>query len=98
MPSVHFLLSVAALALASSALALSTTHKHGKRALDATSLATRYFGNDAPWYKNRIPFFECSDSQIQDTYYYRWQVFRAHQRDIGQRGYVSTGGSLPTSF
>lgn len=62
-----------------------------KRALDTKSLASQYFGNDAPWYQDRVPFFECSDSDIQDVYYYRWQIFRAHQRDLGERGYISTG-------
>ncbi|CZT18079.1 uncharacterized protein RCC_03918 [Ramularia collo-cygni] len=58
--------------------------------LDTAALATRYFGNDSPWYRDRIPYFEISDPSIQDVYYYRWGVYRAHQRDIGQRGYVST--------
>jgi hypothetical protein len=62
-----------------------------KRALDTKSLATKYFGNDAPWYQDRIPYFECSDTEIQDVYYYRWKIFRAHQRDLGERGYISTG-------
>lgn len=62
-----------------------------KKSLDTDDLATRYFGNDAPWFKDAgIPFFECSDQQIQDVYYYRWKIFRAHQRDVGERGYVST--------
>jgi hypothetical protein len=62
-----------------------------KRAIDTKSLATKYFGNDAPWYQDRIPYFECSDTEIQDVYYYRWKIFRAHQRDLGERGYISTG-------
>ncbi|PYH88010.1 six-hairpin glycosidase [Aspergillus ellipticus CBS 707.79] len=59
-------------------------------ALDADSLTTQYFGNDAPWYRDRIPLFETSLSDIQDVYYYRWSVFRAHQRDLGSNGYIST--------
>ncbi|KAM3414838.1 hypothetical protein BST61_g9982 [Cercospora zeina] len=59
-------------------------------ALDTASLANSYFGNGAAWYSYKIPYFEASDSQIQDVYYYRWMIFRAHQRDPGQRGYVST--------
>ena len=59
-------------------------------ALDTNGLANRYFGNDAAWYRDKIPYFEASDSEIQDVYYYRWKIFRAHQRDLGQRGYVST--------
>jgi hypothetical protein len=62
-----------------------------KRGLDTQALAQEYFGNDAPWYQDRVPYFECSDSEIQDVYYYRWKIFRAHQRDLGERGYISTG-------
>lgn len=62
-----------------------------KRGLDTQALAQEYFGNDAPWYKDRVPYFECSDSDIQDVYYYRWKIYRAHQRDLGERGYISTG-------
>jgi hypothetical protein len=75
-------LSAASLAVASPLL---------KRGLDAQALAQKYFGNDAPWYEDRVPYFECSDSDIQDVYYYRWKIFRAHQRDLGERGYISTG-------
>lgn len=66
-----------------------------KRGLDTQSLATQYFGNDAPWYQDRIPYFECSDSDIQNVYYYRWKIFRAHQRDLGAKGYISTGMHIP---
>jgi hypothetical protein len=58
--------------------------------LDADALATQYFGNDAPWYHDRIPFFESSDKDITDVYYYRWKIFRAHQRDLGPNGFIST--------
>jgi hypothetical protein len=58
--------------------------------LNAAALATHYFGNDAPWYRDRIPFFESSDKEITNVYYYRWKVFRAHQRDLGSNGYIST--------
>ncbi|KAL6707506.1 hypothetical protein ACN47E_004076 [Coniothyrium glycines] len=58
--------------------------------LDADVLSAKYFGNDAPWYRDRIPFFESSDQQITDVYYYRWNIFRAHQRDLGALGYIST--------
>ncbi|PQE23441.1 six-hairpin glycosidase protein [Rutstroemia sp. NJR-2017a BBW] len=59
-------------------------------ALDRASLATKYFGNDAPWYLDRIPFFESSDADITNVYYYRWKIFRSHQRDLGANGYIST--------
>jgi hypothetical protein len=58
--------------------------------LDSDSLAAKYFGNDAPWYRDRIPFFESSDKDITDVYYYRWKIFRSHQRDLGANGFIST--------
>lgn len=58
--------------------------------LDAHAIATARFGNDAPWYEGNIPLFESSDRKLDQIYYYRWSVFRAHQRDLGPRGYITT--------
>ena len=33
---------------------------------------------DFEWYKEQIPFFECPDSDIQTTYYYRWDLLTKH--------------------
>ncbi|KAL2812278.1 Six-hairpin glycosidase-like protein [Aspergillus granulosus] len=63
---------------------------HMAAALDAEALTSQYFGNDAPWYLDRIPLFETSVSEIQEVYYYRWGLFRAHQRDLGEDGFLST--------
>lgn len=62
----------------------------GTAVLDHQRLAGTHFGNDAPWYLDNIPFFEASDARITQIYYYRWQVFRAHIRDLGERGHVFT--------
>lgn len=53
-------------------------------------IALARFGNDALWYESRIPFFESADPKIDAVYYYRWALFRAHQRDLGDEGYIST--------
>ncbi|KAJ5755999.1 Six-hairpin glycosidase-like protein [Penicillium manginii] len=58
--------------------------------LNTAKILQEYFGNDASWYSDRIPIFESSASDIQDVYYYRWKIFRAHQRDLGADGYIST--------
>ncbi|KAF4975917.1 hypothetical protein FDECE_18526, partial [Fusarium decemcellulare] len=50
----------------------------------------QHFANDADWYRDRIPIFECSDKSITDVYYYRWKIFRTHQRNIGSYGYITT--------
>jgi hypothetical protein len=59
-------------------------------ALDAKALTDKYFGNDASWYLSRIPLFESSDTTLNEVYYYRWKIFRAHQRDLGAKGFIST--------
>ncbi|KAH7389750.1 Six-hairpin glycosidase-like protein [Pyrenochaeta sp. MPI-SDFR-AT-0127] len=71
-------------------LALLQVISSASALLNADELAVRYFGNDAPWYRNRIPFFESSDRAITEVYYYRWKIFRSHQRDLGANGYIST--------
>lgn len=60
------------------------------RAIDTARVARQHFGNDAPWYESRIPFFESADPQLDAVYYYRWALFRAHQRDLGAQGFIST--------
>lgn len=49
-----------------------------------------HYGNDKEWYRQNIPFFECSDEKLEDVYYYRWKLYKAHLRNIGERGYVVT--------
>lgn len=58
--------------------------------MDRQYIARKHFGNDAPWYVERIPFFESSDPQLDAVWYYRWSLFRAHQRDLGAEGYITT--------
>jgi hypothetical protein len=58
--------------------------------LPTERLAQTAFGADAPWFERNIPFFECSDPQIQKIYYYRWGVYKAHIRDVGERGTIIT--------
>jgi hypothetical protein len=59
---------------------------HAQPNLPRKSIATKYFGADAPWYLRNIPFFEIDDQEIQEVYYYRWKVFRSHIREIGPEG------------
>lgn len=54
------------------------------------TIARARFGDDAPWFERNIPFFECSDPLLQDTYYYRWRLYKAHLRDLGRAGTVVT--------
>lgn len=58
--------------------------------IDHNKLASQYFNEDAQWYIDNIPFFECSDKKIQEVYYYRWKLYKAHIRNIGESGYVIT--------
>ena len=58
--------------------------------LDQNALATKYYGEDASWYLDNIPFFECSDQEIEQVYYYRWKLYKAHIRNVGQNEFVIT--------
>lgn len=58
--------------------------------LDRSSLATRYYGEDSSWYLANTPFFECSDSMLQDVWYYRWKMYKAHLRRTGDDDWVVT--------
>jgi len=78
------------IARAAALLLLLATPAMARPALDTAHIARAHFGNDAPWYRDRIPFFESSDATLNAVYYYRWSIFRAHQRDLGEKGYIST--------
>ena len=53
-------------------------------------LAKNYYSEDAQWYLDNTPFFECSDKQIEQVYYYRWKLYKAHIRSVGPNQYVTT--------
>lgn len=56
--------------------------------LDADAILSERFGNDAAWYRGNVPLFASSDRRIDAVYYYRWSIVRAHQRDLGEQGFV----------
>ncbi len=58
--------------------------------LPERQLAQQAFGSDAPWYLSNIPFLEIDDPEIQQTFYYRWKIFRSHLRQIGDQGVDET--------
>lgn len=68
----------------------SETKGRSAPVLPTQALAQREFGNDAPWFEANIPFFECSDPQIQQIYYYRWKLYKSHLKDLGDMGYITT--------
>ena len=58
--------------------------------LDQKQLAQRYYGADTNWYVHNIPFFDCSDKEIEAVYYYRWKLYKAHIRHVGVDEFVIT--------
>lgn len=58
--------------------------------LDAHAMLAARYGGDAAWYADNIPLFASSDPALDDAWYYRWALYRAHQRDLGPYGYIST--------
>jgi hypothetical protein len=66
------------------------SHPIEKPAIDHKELAGKYFSEDAGWYESNIPFFECSDKEIEAVYYYRWKLYKAHLRNTGHNQYIIT--------
>ncbi|RST32241.1 glycogen debranching protein [Sphingomonas ginkgonis] len=58
--------------------------------LDTHRIAAERFGNDGNWYVDNIPFWDSSDPRLDEVYYYRWKIVRAHQRDLGPKGFITT--------
>lgn len=58
--------------------------------LDHQKLATEYFAEDSAWLADNIPFFECSDKEIEQVYYYRWKLYKAHIRNTGPNEFIIT--------
>ena len=44
----------------------------------ALAAQTFWDNQDFAWYKTNIPFFECPDSELVTTYYYRWELITKH--------------------
>ncbi len=71
-------------------LMLGCSSTRDQQVVDAPSLARQFYGADAQWYLDNILFFECSDKQIEAVYYYRWKMYKAHIRHVGEDKYVIT--------
>jgi hypothetical protein len=80
---------IALLLLLISVPLLSSGQESGTSLL-SQQLITDNFGNDAAWFNENIPLLEISDPEIQQIYYYRWKLYKAHLRDLGDRGYIVT--------
>jgi hypothetical protein len=82
--------------IARSLIALTTivfigcTDKNHYALPDHAKLAKEYYQEDAQWYLDNIPFFECSDKLMEQVYYYRWKLYKAHIRHVGDNSYVIT--------
>ena len=75
----------AAAAFAVSAATAQTSNLK-EPALPQKQIVTKYFGTDAPWFLHNIPLLEIDDAEIQQIYFYRWKLLRAHIREIGPQG------------
>jgi hypothetical protein len=47
-----------------------------------------------PWLRANVPFFECPDREVEETYYFRWWAFRKHLRQT-PGGFVFTEFLVP---
>jgi hypothetical protein len=46
--------------------------------LNRDALAQQYFPTNTAWFKTNVPFMETSDANIQQIYYYRWDLVNKH--------------------
>lgn len=73
---------IATIALVAAMLSTSHAGAQPQRAvLDHQALLNRqtwWDNRDWSWYKANIPFFESPDSEIDATYYYRWELVTKH--------------------
>lgn len=64
--------------------------------INDTETNIQAISNENAWefLKQNIPFFECPDKKIEETYYYRWWSFRKHLEKTPD-GYVFTEFIMP---
>src|ERR1043165_3797129 len=82
--------SIMPLLAGASLIVTGCNNKKQAPAFDKKKVAADYYKEDAQWYVNNIPFFECSDKQIEQVYYYRWKLYKAHIRNVGKDQFVIT--------
>jgi len=68
----------------------SCSNEETKPTIDHNKIAKDYFHEDAQWYIDNIPFFECSDKEMEQVYYYRWKLYKAHIRNVGTDSFIIT--------
>ena len=71
-------------------LAACSTTESRKPVIDIGQFAKQYYGEDARWYMDNTPFFECSDKKLEQVFYYRWKMYKAHIRNVGLNEFVIT--------
>lgn len=54
-------------------------------------IITQHINNEEAyiWMKEQIPYFECSDSETEETWYFRWWVYRKHIKKTPE-GFIVT--------
>jgi hypothetical protein len=48
----------------------------------------RMLGGAAAWAEANVPLFECSDADVTQAYYYRWQLFWRHLQWSNEDGWT----------
>jgi hypothetical protein len=71
-------------------LAACSNTESRKPVIDIGQFAKQYYGEDAKWFMDNTPFFECSDKKLEQVFYYRWKMYKAHIRNVGLNEFVIT--------
>lgn len=67
-------------------------YRHYVAKFDADELAATHQAapDEWPWLKANIPFFDCSNKQFEDMYYFRWFAWEKHVVHTKDHGYLIT--------
>ncbi len=59
-------------------------------AADELSATGQQTSDEWPWIEAKIPFFDSSDKQFEEMYYFRWYSFEKHVEHTADHGYLIT--------
>ena len=59
-----------------------------KPLLDQNKLATEYYQEDAQWFLIIFLSLNVQINKLEQVYYYRWKMYKAHLRNVGNNAFV----------
>jgi hypothetical protein len=67
---------------------VSHANKNEEVLLNYSKLAKQYFTKNAQCHIDNTPLFECSAKKIEQVYYHRWKMYKAHILNAGDNSFI----------